>query len=452
MANESILVIDDEEIQRETLADHLKNQGFQVLIADNGKTGIELLQENLVDLILTDFRMPDMTGLQVLQAARQLNPEIEVVIITAYGSIDDAVDAMQEGACHYLEKPIDLEALDQIIARALERHHLISENRLLKTQLRKQARFDRIISVDPAMEQPLNMVARAAPSRATVLIRGESGTGKELVAHAIHAASPRRDKPFIAVNCAALNKQLIESELFGHEKGAFTGANDQRQGRFEQAQGGTLFIDEVAEIPAEVQVKLLRVLQERTVERVGGGTALEVDVRLISATHQNLEELILNGTFREDLFYRLNVVIVPLPPLRQRRRDIPILVEHFLARYSTENAKQIQHVSKEAMDLLIRHAYPGNVRELQNMIERAVVLARGEVITVADLPAEVMDGKVQALNEETPSSLPAQVEALERRAIDQALLESDGVQSRAAEILGITERNLRYKLKKYGLK
>jgi two-component system NtrC family response regulator len=452
MANESILVIDDEEIQREALAGHLSNQGFQVLIADNGKTGVELLQQNLVDLILTDFRMPDMTGLQVLQAARQLNPEIEVVIITAYGSVGGAVDAMHEGACHYLEKPIDLEELDQVIARALEHHHLVSENRLLKAQLREQNRFDRIVSVDPAMEEPLNMVARAAPSRATVLIRGESGTGKELVARAIHEASPRRDKPFIAVNCAALNKQLIESELFGHEKGAFTGATEQRQGRFEQAHGGTLFIDEVAEIPAEVQVKLLRILQERTIERVGGGIAIEVDVRLISATHQNLEQRIQEGTFREDLFYRLNVVAIELPPLRQRRRDIPLLAEHFLTRYSTENAKQIRQISKEAMDLLMRHAYPGNVRELQNLIERAVVMARDEVIAQTDLPPEMRDGRVQAPVEEATGTLPAQVETLERTAIDQALKETHGVQSRAAQILGITERNLRYKLKKYGLK
>jgi DNA-binding NtrC family response regulator len=452
MANESILVIDDEEIQREALAGHLSNQGFQVLIADNGKTGVELLQQNLVDLILTDFRMPDMTGLQVLQAARQLNPEIEVVIITAYGSVGGAVDAMQEGACHYLEKPIDLEELDQVIARALEHHHLVSENRLLKAQLREQNRFDRIVSVDPAMEDPLNMVARAAPSRATVLIRGESGTGKELVARAIHEASPRRDKPFIAVNCAALNIQLIESELFGHEKGAFTGATEQRQGRFEQAHGGTLFIDEVAEIPAEVQVKLLRILQERTIERVGGGIAIEVDVRLISATHQNLEQRVQEGTFREDLFYRLNVVAIELPPLRQRRRDIPLLVEHFLTRYSTENAKQVRQISKEAMDLLMRHAYPGNVRELQNLIERAVVMSRDEVIAQTDLPPEMRDGRVQAPVEEATGTLPAQVEALERTAIDQALKETHGVQSRAAQILGITERNLRYKLKKYGLK
>ena len=458
MAEETILVIDDEPAQREALAGHLHNRGHRVISADSGRSGLETLQQHLVDLILTDFRMPDMDGLEVLVAARKINPEVEVIVITAYGTVDGAIDAMREGACHYLEKPVDLDELGKVVDRALERHQLISENRLLKSQLRERAHsgtlgeFEGIISIDPAMEEVLNTVARAAPSRATVLIRGESGTGKELVARAIHAASPRSDKPFVAVNCAALNENLIESELFGHEKGAYTGADQQRQGRFEQADGGTLFVDEVAEVPTEVQVKLLRVLQERTVERVGGNATHEVDVRLISATHQDLETLVAEGRFREDLFYRLNVVSVQVPPLRARRQDIPLLINHFLQRYNAENGKQIGELSKEAMDLMMRHSYPGNVRELQNMIERAVVMARGSIITKGDLPSGRDDTATPAPADGEPASLPDQVEALERNAIEQALGKVEGVQSRAASLLGITERNLRYKLKKYGFK
>ena len=452
MAEETILVIDDEQAQREALAGHLRKQGYEVLQAQAGGPGVELLQHHLVDLILTDFRMPDMDGMAVLNAARQINPAIEVIIITAYGTVEGAVDAMREGACHYLEKPIDLDELDRVVARALEHHHLISENRMLKAQLRERTRLEGIISVDPAMDEVLNTIARAAPSRATVLIRGESGTGKELVARAIHAASPRQDQPFVAFNCAALNENLIESELFGHEKGAFTGADQQRQGRFEQADGGTLFIDEVAEVPVEVQVKLLRVLQERTIERVGSNAPIEVDVRLISATHQDLEELARAGRFREDLFYRLNVVTMQLPPLRLRRQDIPVLADYFLKRYSAENGKDILEISKEAMDVLMRYDYPGNVRELQNMIERAVVMSRGDVVARGDLAAEVQEGPVAVPADAAFASLPDQVEALERRAIEQALEQARGVQSGAAEVLGITERNLRYKLKKYGFK
>jgi DNA-binding NtrC family response regulator len=388
----------------------------------------------------------------VLEAARQTNPDIGVVLVTAFGSVDGAVDAMQEGAFHYLEKPIDLDELDEIVDRALERSHLVSENELLRERIGGGAQFGGIIARDPAMEEALNVVARAAPSRATVLVRGESGTGKELVARAVHDASPRADKPFVGVNCAALNKGLIESELFGHEKGAFTGAIDRRVGRFEQANGGTLFIDELAEIPAEVQVKLLRVLQERKIERVGSGTEIEVDVRLIGATHRDLQGLVADGGFREDLFYRLNVVSVQLPPLRSRKRDIPVLVEHFLARYAEENAKTIEGVSKEAMDLLMRYVYPGNVRELQNIIERAVVMARGDVVTKNDLSLEGQE--MQSAAESLPSgtTLSEQVEDLEKKAIAEALQQANGIQSRAADILGLTERNLRYKLKKYGLK
>jgi two-component system NtrC family response regulator len=452
MAGDTILVIDDEASQREAVGGYLRKRGFTVLQADNGRRGLEILQGQVVDLVITDLRMPELDGMGVLEAARQTNPDIGVVLVTAFGSVDGAVDAMQEGAFHYLEKPIDLDELDEIVDRALERSHLVSENELLRERIGGGAQFGGIIARDPAMEEALNVVARAAPSRATVLVRGESGTGKELVARAVHDASPRADKPFVGVNCAALNKGLIESELFGHEKGAFTGAIDRRVGRFEQANGGTLFIDELAEIPAEVQVKLLRVLQERKIERVGSGTEIEVDVRLIGATHRDLQGLVADGGFREDLFYRLNVVSVQLPPLRSRKRDIPVLVEHFLARYAEENAKIIEGVSKEAMDLLMRYVYPGNVRELQNIIERAVVMARGDVVTKNDLSLEGQE--MQSAAESLPSgtTLSEQVEDLEKKAIAEALQQANGIQSRAADILGLTERNLRYKLKKYGLK
>lgn len=448
MAGETILIIDDEAAQREAVGGYLRKRGFAVLQAANGREGLALLQDQVIDLIITDLRMPELDGMGVLAAARAINPAIGVVMATAFGTVDGAVDAMQEGAFYYLQKPIDLDVLDQLVDRALEQRHRISENELLREQIGERVPFGGIMGCSPAIEEALNVVARAAPSRATVLLHGESGTGKELMARAVHEASPRAGRPFVAVNCAALNKGLIESELFGHEKGAFTGADARRTGRFEQADGGTLFLDELAEIPLDVQVKLLRVLQERTIERVGSGVAIKVDVRLIGATNRDLAALVAHGAFREDLFYRLNVVAVALPPLRQRKGDIPLLVNHFLARYAAENDKAVGEISKEALELLTRYSYPGNVRELQNIVERAVVMARGAVVTCADLPAEVQKA-APALVADT---LPAQVEELEKKAIAQALERAGGVQSRAAELLGLTERNLRYKLKKYGLK
>ena len=448
MAGETILIIDDEAAQREAVGGYLRKRGFAVLQAANGREGLALLQDRVIDLIITDLRMPELDGMGVLAAARAINPAIGVVMATAFGTVDGAVDAMQEGAFYYLQKPIDLDVLDQLVDRALEQRHRISENELLREQIGERVPFGGIMGCSPAIEEALNVVARAAPSRATVLLHGESGTGKELMARAVHEASPRAGRPFVAVNCAALNKGLIESELFGHEKGAFTGADARRTGRFEQADGGTLFLDELAEIPLDVQVKLLRVLQERTIERVGSGVAIKVDVRLIGATNRDLAALVAHGAFREDLFYRLNVVAVDLPPLRQRKGDIPLLVNHFLARYAAENDKAVGEISKEALELLTRYAYPGNVRELQNIVERAVVMARGAVVTCADLPAEVQ----KAAPTPVADTLPAQVEELEKKAIAQALERAGGVQSRAAELLGLTERNLRYKLKKYGLK
>jgi len=388
----------------------------------------------------------------VLKESKQLNPLIEVILITAHGSIEGAVDAIKAGAADYIEKTIvDLDRVEIIIQKTLERKRLASENLQLRQLLEEKHRLTGIISVSGAMEEVINIAGRAAESKATILIRGESGTGKELLAKAIHYASPRSDKPFVAVNCAALNENLQESEFFGHEKGAFTGASKMRKGRFELADGGTLFLDEVGDIPPSVQVKLLRVLQEQTFERVGGNETIKVDARLIAATNRDLEKQIEAEDFREDLFYRLNVVSIYIPPLRERKEDIPQLVNHFIEKYSAENKKTIDGISKEALDLLMRYDYTGNIRELENIIERAIVLVRGDMISTDDLP---LYARIQGSEEyrQKDSSLTEMVERFEQQLIIEALDEAGGNQSQAARSLGIGERKLRYKLKKYKIK
>jgi two-component system NtrC family response regulator len=375
-----------------------------------------------------------------------------VVIMTAYGTIATAMEAMRAGAHDFLTKPIDLDEL-LIRVRKVERGiSLERENRELKEQLREKFKVDFIISASRRMEEALNLVKRVAPSPATVLILGESGTGKELIARAIHYSSPRADKPFIRVNCAALPENLLESELFGHEKGAFTGAVARRIGRFEQADQGTIFLDEIGDLSLPLQVKLLHVLQEREFERVGSSKTIKVDVRVIAATNRNLEEGIKKGSFREDLYYRLNVVTVSLSPLRERKEDIPPLIEHFLKKYSRENKKEVTSLSKEARDLLMRYPYPGNVRELENIVERAVVLCRGNTLTTQDLPLNLQETEGEGGLKRTGEcgrSLPDSLEEVERTLISQALEKSGGVQTKAAEYLGISERVLRYKMKKY---
>ncbi len=450
MSPYTILIIDDEPMQLKALSGFLKKQGFEVQTTTSGIEGIQLVQQHPIDLVITDYKMPDRNGLEVLHEVKNINPEVDVVVMTAYGSIDSAKEAMKAGAIDYLTKPIDLVQLELVIKKAQERRQLISENRQLREQLSEKHRFASIISQSPQMEEVLNRAARVAKSKATVLIRGESGTGKELIARAIHAASPFRDGPFVAVSCAALSEGVLESELFGHEKGAFTGALKQYKGRFERAHGGTLFIDEVGDIPLSVQVKLLRAIQEHEFERVGGTETIHVDVRIVAATNRDLEKMIQQGEFREDLYYRLNVVTIEIPPLRQRRQDIPLLVEQFIKKFARENAKTIQGISKEAMDLLMKYDYPGNVRELENIIEQAVVLSRKELITTDDLPMTVRGLKSE--KELSSGNLEEQVAVFEQRLIREALEKSGGVQTKAAELLGITERNLRYKLKKYGMK
>ncbi len=455
MTNTSrILLVDDEAPQRGVLAGYLKKQGHFVVEAGSADEAMSQLRKTAADIVFTDVKMPGTSGHVLLDQIRLAYPEATVVLMTAFGTIEGAVAAMRAGAYDFLTKPIDLETLDHLISRAAERQRLISENRLLKEQLVEKYSFDGIICQSSAMQEVLNTAGRVAKSKASVLIRGESGTGKELLARAIHYSSGRSDRAFIAVNCAALSQNLLESELFGHERGAFTGADKQRKGRFEIADGGTLFLDEIGEVPLAIQVKLLRVLQEQSFERVGGSEALHVDVRVVAATNRNLEEMIANGTFREDLYYRLNVVTVEIPALRKRRDDIPPTIEHYLSRYAKEHQRKKMAFSKEAWDALLRYDYPGNVRELENIVQRAVILARGDVITTNELPA-VVKGLTREIPEDasgSPKDLPGAVEKLEKELVFESLRIHGGNQSQAARDLGISERNLRYRLKKWGVR
>jgi DNA-binding NtrC family response regulator len=448
-----ILIVDDEPAQRKVLSGYLKKQRHAVFEAGSAEHAVQIVKNEEIEIVLTDLRMPGRSGHDLLNDIRALSPETSVVIMTAFGSIEGAVAAMRAGAYDYLTKPIELDELDLLVRRISERRKLIAENRLLKAQLAEKFSVQEIISQSAAMEEVLNTAGRVAPSTASVLIRGESGTGKEVLARAIHYGSLRKDNPFVAVNCAALSEHLLESELFGHEKGAFTGADKQHKGRFEIADGGTIFLDEVGDIPPITQVKLLRVLQEHSLERVGGSDPLTVDVRVIAATNRNLEDLIQHGAFREDLFYRLNVVTIEIPPLRLRRDDIAPTIEHFAARFAREQKKKISF-SREAWNALLRYDYPGNVRELQNIIQRAVILSRGETVALTDLPQVVkgMKGEEHKDTLASPKDLPGAVEKLEKELIFEALRVNGGNQSKAARDLGISERNLRYRLQKWGVR
>jgi len=453
MKDYNILILDDEAAQRDILTGYLKKKGYKIFSASSGREGIETIKKNPVDIILSDFKMPDLNGIEVLEQVKKINPEISFVIVTAYGTVENAVKAMRLGAFDYISKPVDLDELDIMIERIIEHKNLKSENQLLKTQLQEKYKISSIVSQSPKMEEVINVAARVADSKATVLITGENGTGKEVLAKSIHFKSSRKEKPFVAVNVPALTETLLESELFGHEKGAFTGADKMRKGRFEIAHNGTLFLDEVGDIPQSIQVKLLRVLQEHQFERVGGTEKIEVDVRIIAATNKNLEQKIKDGTFREDLYYRLNVVSIKIPPLRERKEDILPMIENFIDKYSKENNKEKLEVSKEAIDVLMKYDYPGNVRELENIIERAVVLTRGKVIALNDLPINIKGFKDEKfINTSEEGTLTEQVEALEKQLIYDALQQSEGNQTKAGKLLGLTERNLRYKLKKYGIK
>ena len=383
----NILVVEDGQSQREMLRDFLIREGHTVAEAENGDTAIQSVLKGHFDMILLDYKMPGMDGMQVLKEVKKINPEIDVIIITAYGTIETAVEAMKAGAIDYITKPVEFDELLIHVDRVSERRTLIRENEILRQELKeKGVTMDKIIYQSHKMDVLINMASRIAVSRATVLIKGESGTGKELLARLIHNLSPRSAKLISVVNCSALPESLLESELFGHEKGAFTGATARRIGRFEEADGGTLFLDEIGDISASVQVKLLRFLQEREFQRVGGNQTIHSDVRIISATNRDLESKVKEGTFREDLFYRLNVVVMDMPPLRERKEDVPVLIDHFLKRFAAENGKNVTGITSEARDLLLKYDYPGNVRELENIIERAVVISRNSVISIDDLP------------------------------------------------------------------
>ena len=446
--NHTILIVDDESVQRPALAGFLKKKKDHIEQAASGQEALNKIDNQAIDLVLSDLRMPGMEGSELLQHVKQKNPQIEVIVMTAYGSIEQATAAMKDGAADFITKPIDLEQLELQLKRVLDHKQLVTENEQLREMVRDHFEQGGIIGNSEALKNSLSIVARVAPSKATVMILGESGTGKEMIARAIHAASPRKVKPFVAVNMAALSDNLVESELFGHEKGAFTGADKVRQGRFELAHSGTLFIDEVADMPLTTQVKLLRVLQEQRIERIGSGQSREIDVRVIAATNKPLAEMVKNGEFREDLYYRLNVVTINLPPLRGRREDIPALIDHFQKRYAHLTGKTVHQISNEAMHKLMQYDYPGNIRELENIIEQATVLCRQDTITVDELPSHLM----QSSHGRSLYSFQEKVKAFEINLIKQALQQADGVQTRAAELLGITERNLRYKINKYGLK
>jgi DNA-binding NtrC family response regulator len=453
MGKLSTLVVEDGQSQREILRDFLRDEGYDVVEAESGDKAIEAVKNGYFDLVLLDYKMPEKDGMTVLEEVKDINTEIDVIMMTAYGSVDTAVRAMKSGAADYITKPIELEELRILIGRIAERKTLRKENEILREELRgKGVTTDQIIFKSAAMSEVVNLSGRVANSSATVLIQGESGTGKELLARLIHNLSPRSERPMIVVNCAALSENLLESELFGHEKGAFTGASRRRIGRFEEADRGTLFLDEIGELSPSVQVKLLRFLQEREFQRAGGNRTIRSDVRIISATNRNLQGEVKDGTFREDLFYRLNVVTIAVPPLRERKEDLSPLIDHFLRRFAVENGKEIQEISPEARDLLLRYDYPGNVRELENIIERAVVITRGPVITSQDLPFSRSSVHPHMSEVKTWRSLKESVEDLECKMIQRALEETANHQTKAASLLGISERMLRYKLKKYEFK
>lgn len=446
-----LLIVDDEESHRIMLRAVLQAEGYQIFEAADGPEAIRAVEQDSFDLILLDLRLQTMDGIEVLNEIRKVSPLVPVIIMTAFASIKTAVEALKAGASDYLTKPLDIDELKVIIEKALELYDLRTENIFLKERLGDRFDFSRLIGRSPKMQELFNTLSLVAPTDATVLIQGESGTGKELVANAIHHNSLRKDQPFIKVSCAALPETLLESELFGHEKGAFTGAISRREGRFQIAHRGTIFLDEVGEMSSSTQIKLLRVLQEKEFEPLGSNRPIKVDVRVIAATNKNLEKEVKERCFREDLYYRLNVVPIILPPLRERREDIPLLASHFFSFYREKNRKELEGISGKAMDLLVRYNWPGNVRELENTMERAVIMARGEVIAPADLPSPIQ--ALSAEKEERGFIFPSGVTLaqVERALILKTLEDTGGNRSRAAEILGINRRTLQNKLKEYGV-
>ena len=444
-----ILIVDDDEITCNLLEEVLSKEGYVVDKALNGREAIDKGENKPYDVVLTDIRMIDVDGMEVLRAYRQKSPDSIIIMMTAFGSIETAIGAIKEGAYDYVSKPFKLDEIKLTIRRALEQKRLLQENLFYRQELITKYKLENIVGRSPQMLQVYKTVARVAESRSTVLIAGESGTGKELVARAIHFNSPRSSKPYVAVDCGSLAETLLESELFGHVRGAFTGAVTNKKGLFEEADNGTCFLDEVGDISLAMQAKLLRVIQEHEIKRVGGTETTKIDVRIIAATNKNLEELVAEKKFREDLFYRLNVVSIHLPPLRERLDDIPFLADHFLRKYAAENEKPVSRVSAEVLDLLLRYQWPGNVRELENVIERAVTLSPHSLILPEDLPRRL---RVEP-SEISATSLPSQVSLteLEKIYIKKVLEETGGNKKRAADILGIDRRTLYRMAARYGI-
>lgn len=457
----SILVVDDEPNYLIVLSELLRDEGFEVFTAADGEEGLKVVDSVDLDIVVTDMQMPGMNGLQLLDKIKETNQDLPVVVITAFAEVDKAVQAMQAGAFNYLAKPFSNDELIITLKKAAQHYSLIRENTRLRSEIKGKSGFSGMVGKNPKMLQVYQLIEKVAPTNASVLITGESGTGKELVAKAIHVNSPRESRPFIAVNCAALSENLLESELFGHEKGAFTGAVAMRKGRFELADSGTIFLDEVGEIPLALQSKLLRVLQEKTFERVGGGKTIEVDVRIISATNKELREEVAAGRFREDLFYRLNVIPITLPALRDRMDDMQSLAEHFVEKYRKELSKPNLQVSADALKLLMKLPWEGNIRELENTIERAAILCSDDLIAADDVHPDIQyaeepkplgqDVDLQLMFPED-ASLNDVLYVIEKQMLTKALNDTEYVQARAAEKLGITKSLLQYKMKKYQIK
>lgn len=445
----TVLIVEDEKNTRDGL-DRALCRNYRTMMAEGGERALQMLNRTSVDILLSDLRMPGMDGLSLIRRALALDYKPICILLTAYGSIETAVEAMKIGAYDFLTKPVNLDQLDLVLQRALRSRQLESENRDLRTQLDTKFSLENIIGESAVMKTLFEMIQQVAPSRATVLLQGESGTGKELVAHAIHNLSPRAQGPFIAVHCAALPQQLLESELFGHEKGAFTGAVERRRGRFELAEGGTFFLDEISEINPAIQVELLRVLDERNFERVGGQETLEADIRLIVATNRDLAGMVKEGKFRDDLFFRLNVVAITLPPLREKPDDIPLLVQHFIREFAIENDKRIDDITPDALNALMTYSWPGNVREVRNVIERMIVLSRGNKLTLRDLPSGIRS-ESQGQASMGVIKPHATIQEANKQMIIAALKATGGNRTHAAKQLGISRKTLYRKLREFNL-
>ncbi len=459
MNQASVLVVEDNDLERQITAETLREEGFAVEEAGLGKRAVEMLALSRFDVVLTDLMMPGMSGEELLNVVRAQYPGSQVVVLTAHGTIESAVQAMKNGAFYYLTKPTDREALVMTVAKAAELANLQQENLLLKRRLEGKLEAEGIVGQDPAIQEVIRMCRRVAPSNSTVLIMGESGTGKEVVARAIHRLSPRASRPFVAINCSAIPDNLIENELFGHERGAFTGANERKIGLFESADKSTLFLDEIADLPLGLQAKILRVMQEREIRRVGGNESFRVDVRLVAATNKNLAEEVAEERFREDLYYRVNVVTIMLPPLRDRRGDIPLLANHALAKFAHLAEGRSIEISRPAMEVMLDFSWPGNVRQLESAIERAILLCEGDKVLPRDLPEEVLSrkpaGKAGERQRGDRFEIPLDginFENFERDLILQAMEKTDWVIAKAAKLLGMSYRTLQYRLDKFGLK